>query len=230
VSEANWYYAKDGVQTGPVPLATMRDMVRMGTLFAHDLVWSEGMPEWRTAASVQAVYGLAPGATLAYAGGRAPAYPGALEYYNPAAEFSYAGFWLRFLAIFLDGLIIGVPLAAVAALVVFGLGLHKEFNNPNSTVPAVLDLAFRLIYVLVAWLYSASQESGPHMATWGKRACGIVVTDVNGHRLTFGRASGRFFAKILSNITCYIGYVMAAFTERRQGLHDMVAGTVVVHK
>ncbi len=97
--------------------------------------------------------------------------------------------------------------------------------------PAImLDLLLRLGALVVSWLYFALQESGPHMATFGKRAVGIMATDLQGQRLTFGRASGRFFAKILSNLTCYIGYIMAGFTGQRQGLHDMVASTLVVRR
>jgi uncharacterized RDD family membrane protein YckC len=240
VSEVNWYYAKDGVQLGPVPIGQLRDMARMGTLQPNDLVWTEGMPEWRPASAVQAVFATAmapaPPGVMPYGGGAAaPGYfpgpgTGGLNYYSRSDEFAYAGFWLRFCAAFIDGIIVGIPLFGIGALLVVGLGLHEDFGNQNSPVPALLDLGFRLIYLLVAWIYSAVQESGPHMATFGKRACGIVVTDLNGQRISFGRASGRFFGEILSGITCYVGYIMAGFTEKSQALHDMVAGTLVVRK
>jgi len=65
-------------------------------------------------------------------------------------------------------------------------------------------------------------------ATLGKMAMGLIVTDDNNQRLTFGRATGRHFAKYLSGLALGIGFVMAAFTERKQALHDMIAGTLVV--
>ena len=242
MSEANWYYAKEGIQVGPVPIGQLRDMARMGTLGPNDLVWTEGMPEWRPASAVQAVFagamaagmpGMNPG-VMPYGGGAPGYFPGpgtgGLNYYTPSYDPVYAGFWLRFGAAFIDGLIIGIPVFGIGILVVVGLGLHEEFDNQNSPVPALLDLGFRLVYFLIAWIYSAVQESGPHMATFGKRACGIVVTDLNGQRISFGRASGRFFGEILSGITWYIGYIMAGFTEKSQALHDMVAGTLVVRK
>jgi uncharacterized RDD family membrane protein YckC len=83
---------------------------------------------------------------------------------------------------------------------------------------------------VLQWLYFALMESSAHQATLGKMALGIIVTDMQGQRLTFGRATGRFFAKILSGCMIYIGFIMAAFTERKQALHDMIASTLVVRK
>ena len=234
--EVNWYYAKDGVQLGPVPIGQLREMAQAGTLGPNDLVWTEGMPEWRPASAVQAISAAAGPAAgvMPYAGGAPGYYPGAqsggLNYYNPGSEPAYAGFWLRFCAAFIDGLIILVPVGGLGMLLFFALGLDEEVGNPNSAAPALLDLTIRLLALLVGWVYFATQESGPHMATFGKRACGIIVTDVNGQQLTFGRASGRYFGKLLSNLTCYIGYIMAGFTQRRQALHDMVAGALVVRR
>ena len=78
------------------------------------------------------------------------------------------------------------------------------------------------------WLYFALMESSSKQATLGKMALGIRVTDVNGNRIGFGRATGRHFAKILSGLILGIGFLMAAFTEKKQALHDMIAGTLVV--
>ena len=228
MSQVEWYYAKDGVQAGPLPVGQLREMARTGALRPDDLVWTEGMPEWRPAAAVQAVYSAAAGVVPYGGAGATPS--GGLNYYNPAYEPVYAGFWLRFCATFVDTIIIAVPLLGIGALLFFGLGLQNEFNKPGSAAPELLDIGWRLLYLLVGWLYYASQESGPHMATLGKRACGIVVTDMEGQRLTFGRASGRFFGKLLSDLTCSMGYVLAAFTPKRQALHDLVASTLVVRK
>ncbi len=80
------------------------------------------------------------------------------------------------------------------------------------------------------WLYFALMESSPRQATLGKQALGIMVTDLAGQRISFARATGRFFAKILSGLILWIGYVMAAFTERKQALHDLLASCLVVAK
>jgi uncharacterized RDD family membrane protein YckC len=73
-------------------------------------------------------------------------------------------------------------------------------------------------------------ESSTSQATIGKMLMGIKVTDMNGHRISFARASGRFFGKALSKLIVYIGFIMAAFTEKKQGLHDILAKTLVINK
>jgi uncharacterized RDD family membrane protein YckC len=77
------------------------------------------------------------------------------------------------------------------------------------------------------WLYFALQESSERHATIGKRALNIYVTDLQGRRISFGQATGRHFSKIISYLILCIGYMMAGFTEKKQGLHDMIAGTLV---
>jgi uncharacterized RDD family membrane protein YckC len=79
------------------------------------------------------------------------------------------------------------------------------------------------------WLYYAFQEAGRYQATIGKRAMGLIVTDLEGYQISFGRATGRYFAKCLSSMTLGIGYIMAGFTQKKQALHDMVASTIVQH-
>ena len=100
-------------------------------------------------------------------------------------------------------------------------------------VLAVLLVGFAVGFAvgsLVNWIYFAGGESGYSQATIGKRAMGLMVTDLNGERITFGRASGRYFSKILSGLFFGIGYLMVAFSEKKQGLHDMMAGTLVVRR
>jgi uncharacterized RDD family membrane protein YckC len=91
---------------------------------------------------------------------------------------------------------------------------------------------FAGILVLVAgnWLYHTMMESSRHQATIGKMALGIKVTDLNGNRISFARANGRFFGKLLSGAIMNIGYLMAAFTVQKQALHDILAGCLVVLK
>jgi len=119
---------------------------------------------------------------------------------------SYAGFWVRAGAVVLDWLVLFVVLAVVA--IVSRVGLVFGFAIP--------------------WLYEALMLSGEKQATLGKMAMGIVVTDTAGGRLTFGRATGRHFAKYLSSLVFGIGFIMAAFTDRKQALHDILARTLVV--
>lgn len=132
----------------------------------------------------------------------------------------YAGFWIRFLACILDffiTLLVVVPIIALAKL-----SWSSEYSEPVAVVFSFLANG------VCAWLYAALFESGNWQATPGKRILGLKVTDLTGNRISFGRASGRYFAKIISAIILYIGYVMVGFTEKKQGLHDKLADTLVV--
>ena len=131
----------------------------------------------------------------------------------------YAGFWRRAGAYLID-YVIWTVLGFVFVVLAVMVGA-----SDNSIGALYLAFAF-----FGYWLYKAVLESGPHQATWGKRAVGIQVTDLQGRRISFGRATGRYFATILSGLTLGVGYVMVAFTARKQALHDMVAGTLVVHR
>ena len=87
-----------------------------------------------------------------------------------------------------------------------------------------------MINMICGWLYLALSESSTKQATLGKMAMGIKVTDLHGDRISLGRASGRCLAKIVSTVIVLIGYLMIAFTRRKQGLHDIMAGCLVVNK
>ena len=129
----------------------------------------------------------------------------------------YAGFWRRFVAWILDGLLLS--LVTVPFTLQFG---------GDAAAEAARTSAAGTITLVVGWLYYALMESSAKQATVGKMALGIIVTDLEGRRLGFGRATGRYFAKILSALTLGIGFLMAGFTERKQALHDMVASMLVV--
>jgi len=125
----------------------------------------------------------------------------------------YSGFWLRVAAALLDGLIVG----AVTAPFTVGMSDGNRYGATASSISLV-----------IWWLYEALMESSAKQATLGKMALGIRVTDLDGNRIGFGKATGRHFAKYLSALILGIGYLMAAFTERKQALHDMLAGTLVL--
>jgi uncharacterized RDD family membrane protein YckC/Tfp pilus assembly major pilin PilA len=136
-----------------------------------------------------------------------------------AAVNVYAGFWRRLAAYLVDWVVLMV------AMVVVGMVLGVMALGDDQSTGVIYLMSF-----VGSWLYSAIMESSSRQATLGKMALGICVTDLRGERIGFGRATGRYFAKILSSLILGIGYVMAGFTRRRQGLHDMVAGTLVVKK
>ena len=138
---------------------------------------------------------------------------------NPT-HLKFANFWVRFAAFLIDWVVLSV--LSALALLVLGLPL----------VPDVTDYEARLkmnyISIVTGWLYYAGFESSTYQATPGKQAMGVFVTDTEGYSITFSRATGRFFGRILSVLILLIGYLMAAFTERRQALHDILAKTLVL--
>ena len=147
--------------------------------------------------------------------------------YVQQPTFVYAGFWSRVLAIIIDALVIGLPLNFIAV----ALGIPMFSGDPMALVRAGGSLlAYQAIALIVNWLYFALLESSSWQGTLGKKALGIVVTDYAGQRLGFGQATGRYFAKLVSAIILGIGFLMVAFTQRKQGLHDMIASTLVVRR
>ena len=84
--------------------------------------------------------------------------------------------------------------------------------------------------MVVTWLYTSILQSSSRQATVGKMALGLIITDLDGNRISFARASGRYLATFLTNLTFGIGYLMVIWTKRKQTLQDKVAGTVVIPK
>lgn len=138
------------------------------------------------------------------------------------------GFWWRFLAYFIDGILVNIGTSIISGI--FGLGLGTSMAMIESGQEAVFTSALMLSVILnlvLTWLYFALMESSAMQATVGKLAVGLIVTDLKGNRISFAQATGRYFAKILSAMILMIGFIMAAFTTRKQGLHDIIAGTLV---
>ena len=121
----------------------------------------------------------------------------------PYPDIVYANFWKRVAAAIIDGII----------FIIF-LALFKNFG----------------ILILLGWVYYAIMESSPQQGTLGKMAVGIAVTDLKGNRISFGRATGRYFCMYLTAITLFIGYIIAAFTGKRQTIHDMIASCLIIKK
>lgn len=154
-----------------------------------------------------------------------------------ATDVVQAGFLKRWAAMFLDGLVLGVCFYAVMFVLILVLGIVGGFDQlsaldsedpPGWVIAAYVGIY--LFYYLAAGLYYSLMESSSHQATLGKMALGIKVVDRYGGRLSFPHALGRWFAAALSYLTLYIGFLLAAFTQNKQALHDMVAGTYVVDR
>ena len=143
------------------------------------------------------------------------------------AGVGYGGFWIRVLAAIIDAVILRVVVAPIH-LIFGGLGLAGMMSGVPHVGLAVLGGGVTIVLLIFgSWLYEAFMESSSYQATLGKMIFGMRVTDLNGNRISFGRATGRHFAKWISGMILCIGYMMVGFTERKQGLHDMLAGTLV---
>ena len=136
----------------------------------------------------------------------------------------YAGFWLRFVASIIDGVTMGMVAWIIFLPSIFGLA------DISFTGAASLFFIYMALWLALPWLYYAIMESSSKQATLGKMVIGAIVTDESGNRVSFARATGRYFGKFLSQIIFYIGYLMIAFTEKKQGLHDILASTLVIKK
>lgn len=165
-------------------------------------------------------------------------------HWQPAPAVAYAGFWLRFVANLLDSLILGVPIGIIIIILILssslGTIMHGGGSNPPNPdeVFDALGVSFLVgvgVVILIAlagnWVYYAGFESSSWQGTPGKKVLNIFVTDMTGNRITFGRATGRFFARIVTRlIPLGIGYILAGITERKQALHDMIASTLVLRR
>jgi uncharacterized RDD family membrane protein YckC len=164
--------------------------------------------------------------------------PYAVSVAVPRAE--YAGFWLRFLALLIDSVVMGLGFVLILIPLIFLTGLrgflsefrpYEDMNESGIFNLIVLGLLLATGTLVFTWLYHALMESSEWQATVGKKALGLVVTDMEGRRASFGRSSGRHFGKMLTNlIPAFLGYVMAGFTERKQALHDILAGCLVLRR
>jgi uncharacterized RDD family membrane protein YckC len=143
----------------------------------------------------------------------------------------YAGFWFRAAAYLLDTSTLGFVLGVTV------LGPILRNNHVGSSVQDAWKFytgdspqatALLLLIQLVSWLYFATFESSPWQATPGKKVLGLRVTDLEGKRLSFIRASGRYFGKLISWLLLGLGFVLAGFTEKKQALHDILASCLVL--
>jgi uncharacterized RDD family membrane protein YckC len=247
-----WYYARGNQQQGPVTGAALRQMLATGQLHPSSLVWTHEMPQWAPASSVPQLAAAGhpivppPAYGAAYPMGAAQPYPAAAPGLHPLGyaaggpyagygEVRYAGFWLRAVAWLIDVLVMIAFGALVGGCIggVIGGSMGARHATPQQIRQTVVETVapiVRLLQIIGGWLYFALMESSARQATLGKMALGLRVTDEQGRRIGFGRATGRYFAKIISALILFIGFIMAGFTTRKQALHDMIAGTLVVKK
>jgi uncharacterized RDD family membrane protein YckC len=238
------WIGRDGERHGPYKEVDVRQWLRSGQVSPDDLGWYEGMADWAPLSSLfpeepvaqPPAFSAAPPAPPSYAAAPLPSHDGAV-----AALDDYAGFWKRFAAYILDALVLWIPNTILSNM----LGASKAAEayvqaklaagDDVSLALQALDTYMHALWpaliaqTLLAWLYFGVCESSAWQATVGKLALGIRVTDMDGKRISFMRATGRYFGKIVSAFILCIGFLMVAWTKRKQGLHDLLAQTLVLN-
>jgi uncharacterized RDD family membrane protein YckC len=255
----NWYYVDQGQQTGPIGDTQFEELVRNGKIRPDTLVWREGMAAWvayrESGASSNPAAPAPAGSTVSAAGENPQAVcaecgnmfaiqdmirhgtvyicanckPVFMQKLAEGAqintgELHYAGFWIRFGAKFMDGLILGLPFGLVF-VAVFLTRTHATGPNQLGFLPLMLQFGFIFLRMVYEIFFL-----GKYGATPGKMLCKLKVVTADGGRIGYGRATGRFFAEIVSGMICYIGYIMVAFDSQKRALHDYICNTRVVVK
>ncbi len=250
----SWYYAKDGKQVGPVDDREWQRLTGSGIIQPDTMVWKNGLPDWIPYASVDpGAQGSAPAvpraprsesgdikcdrcgldfpaSELVSIGGHrvcAACKPAAVQKLTEGTlapkDNVYAGFWIRVGAKIIDGIILGV----VGQLVQFVVGMAVTGASQDAALG--LALGQMGLSFLISGAYSVG-FLGRFGATPGKMACGLRVVRSDGKPISYARATGRFFAEILSSIIFGIGYLMVAFDDEKRALHDRICDTRVLRK
>ena len=237
----NWYVGKNGSKSGPFSPSQLRDMASRGDLLPTDMVWRQGLANWVQASAIKGLFAQQQAASMPPQPGPPtnPYAPPAIDELRFSAgptgpsrdSLQYAEFMPRVAAALLDGLFLAVigcvPGLAIMVALFMALG-----NEPDAAeaAGAIGQCCFQVVYQVVAAIYYVTLETSTKQGTWGKQIVGIKVADLQGNRITIGRAIGRYFAKIITGLTCGIGMIMPLFTEKKQTLHDMIAGCVALKK
>ena len=247
-----WYYVKNGEKEGPLSNVDIPNFVRRGEITDDTLVWHEKLNDWTPFGQVNVEEALPENPEPAIASeshcsicgkkcgtddliefeGRnvcAGCKPLFLQQIKENAEVSgreimrYAGFWIRFGAKFIDGLIVGIVTIPCNLFMQFGIA---EMENSLAVIPVIILLY--LIMIIVPGVYSIMMH-GKGGATVGKKAVGIKVVMSDGSPISYGRATGKYFSEMLSSIA-NIGYIIAAFDSEKRALHDHICNTRVVYR
>lgn len=210
------YLGRDGARSGPYTMDQVRTLVGEGRFTPDDWAWYPGASQWIALRDV-------PGFAVASFPPPAPASREPFAVAPEAGLARYAGFWIRVGAIIIDAIVLFIPLTILEKLF-----LGEKTGDAAADIGGTL--AALAMNLCVNWAYRSAFHASEWQATIGKRAVGIQVTDLQGRRITFGHATGRYLAEFLSGVTLGVGYAMAGFTSRKQALHDKVAGTLVVYR
>lgn len=148
----------------------------------------------------------------------------------PFEAIHHAGFWIRFVSFLIDQILVSFVVWPVLGIMGLALGFAGgAVSMPVIGIHIVRGIVGLTFSIVVNWIYEAALESSSKQATVGKMALGLKVTDLEGRRISFARATARHFCKIISGMIMLIGFIMAGFMPKKQALHDLIAETLVVH-
>lgn len=234
---SEWYFMRGQERMGPLTQAQVGELYQRGEINDATYVWTAGMANWVQAGQVRdqlVSHAVGSGNLMHDLGLDEPVvkpytYTPGGGGYGAGGGSDYAGFWLRLVAMILDGIIFGclfgIPFLVLAIMLLGIEGYIETFGGQQSFAQQAL---FNIISLLVNAVIYAAFEASPWQATPGKKILRLRVTDLDGDRPSFARAFGRNAGKIVSFAIVFIGYLMAGFTERKQALHDIMAGCLVV--
>lgn len=247
-----WYYVDaSGRQHGPLDGAELASAFQLRQLLTDTLVWREGMPQWLPLQQCMHELDLSsPPSAQAIANAEAlsePVWPYAPPLSSPASaplvitgDVVMAGFWRRFAAATIDGLLMAALMLAVVTLVLLLMGgsaalRPQALDTLKAGMVGVILLAVYVLPIVLQFVYFSWMQAGVRQATLGKMAVGIKVCRADGQPMTLGRSIGRWCAYFFLNLaSCGITTLVSAFTAglsaRKQGVHDMIADTLVVDK
>ncbi len=232
------WIGRNGERHGPYKEADVRQWLRSGQVAGDDLGWYDGLADWQPLAS------LFPDELNQTTSAAPPPFSAAPlpEQATTAALEDYAGFWKRFGAWIIDYIVLMLPSGIILAQTSLADSMSKLFAasmSGGSTQEAMADYVqavhaarpAMLLVVLIGFIYYTLMESSSLQATLGKLAVGIRVTDMDGQRLSIGRSAGRNAVRLLNMVTGiipFIAYLAVAWTQRKQGLHDLLAKALVL--
>ncbi len=209
-----WYYLKGGRQHGPVAEQSIANWLKSGFLSPDDLLWRSGMNDWAPASEIPEFGGQPspPGGTLAAA---------------PEGVRAYAGFWLRLVAYVIDSVLLGIVLAVYWMPRLPIEATEGDLQSMMQEMQGRPDLM--LSAFLLPLIYFTILESSRWQASLGKKLLKLRVTDTGGLRIPWWRAAlRRLLFDLILRFTYGIGHILAGFTPRKQGVHDLLARCLVV--
>jgi len=253
-----WYYARGDERMGPVDDAELAHLAASGAVTSETLVWQEGMADWQPYGAVASAPGMAADMPPSIFGeqppqvcaecGRAFRSEDMVSYEQHwvcadckdvffqriregvpvPGSLLFGGFWIRFCARVVDGVIlgfVGLVQSVVQAPLTGGFGVDPTRE------PAASELIILVLSTILSIVIGIAYEVlfvGKYAATPGKMVFGLKVVMGDGGRVTYARATGCYFAMWLSSLTLMIGYIIAAFDSEKRALHDHICDTRVI--